>query len=419
MKTVPRADVPSLPFDLSDRSHFREGMPFELFAQIREGEPIWWHPPTEGTRRILETGFYVASRHVDLVAMARDPERFSSRDGVGLRVTDGVPSISSLDPPLHTRWRRLIGRSFTRNKVRRLEDMMEARAERILDDVVGRGECDFVSDVSHLLPLHVIADIVGIPEADRAAVFEDVNRMTRYEDPCAGLPAEAFEQAKQSLATYAWHLTRERRASPRDDIWSELIAAEVELEDGSTTRFDDDELGIWFMTLALAGSETTRNVLAIGLQALVEHPDQLERLRGDRSLMTPAVEEILRWASPVLYQRRTIVRDTAVAGRSLEAGLPVALLWPAANRDAAAFVEPDRFDIGRSPNEHVAFGGGGPHFCLGASLARKEIAVMLGAVLDRLDRIELSGPSEWTVPGIATPVAVGIERLPIRFEPRA
>jgi cytochrome P450 len=269
---MPCADVPSLHFDLSDRSHFREGMPFELFAQIREGAPIWWHPPTEGTRGILETGFYVASHHVDLVAMARDPERFSSRDGVGLRVTDGVPSISSLDPPLHTRWRRLIGRSFTRNKVRRLEDMMEARAERILDDVVGRGECDFVSDVSHLLPLHVIADIVGIPEADRAAVFEDVNRMTRYEDPRAGLPADAFEQAKQSLATYAWHLTRERRAKPRDDIWSELIAAEIELEDGSTTRFDDDELGIWFMTLALAGSETTRNVLAIGLQALVEHP---------------------------------------------------------------------------------------------------------------------------------------------------
>jgi len=412
---VEPTDVPRLEIDLSDRAHYRSGMPFELFRSLREGSAVWWHPPTDGTRRLLDTGFYVLSRHADLVEVARCPERFSSRDGVGLRVADSVPSIFSLDPPLQTRWRRLIGRSFTRNKVQRLEERMEARAQRILDAVVPRGECDFVADVSHLLPLHVIADIVGIPESDRDRVFDEVNRMTRYEDPEAGMPESAFEDARRSLATYAYELTRERRATPTDDIWSELIRAEVELEDGSKTRFDDDELAIWFMTLALAGSETTRNTLAIGLMALLDHPEQLDRLRRDRSLMASAVEEILRWSSPVLYQRRTVVDDTRVGGLPLEAGRPAMLLWPSGNRDPAAFDEPERFDVTRRRNEHLAFGGGGPHFCLGANLARKEIAVMLGAVLDRLEEIEIVGASRWTVPGIATPVAVGIETLPIRF----
>jgi cytochrome P450 len=159
--------------------------------------------------------------------------------------------------------------------------------------------------------------------------------------------------------------------------------------------------------------------LAIGLMALLDHPEQLEQLRRDRGLMAPAVEEILRWSSPVLYQRRTVVEDTLVGGLPLEAGRPVMLLWPSGNRDSAAFDKPDRFDVTRKRNEHLAFGGGGPHFCLGANLARKEIAVMLGAVLDRLEEIEIAGASRWTVPGIATPVAVGIETLPIRFRAKS
>jgi len=415
---MPHPRVPHLEVDLSDRARFRQGMPWETLEEIRSGAALWWHPPTEGTREILETGFYVVPRHADLVAVSRDPERFSSRDGTGLRKMAEVPSISSLDPPEQTRWRRLIGRSFTPGTVRRLEERMQEWTDAILEDVLPRGECDFVQQVSHLLPLHVIADIVGIPTEERAEVFARVNDMVRHEDPDQALPEGTFEDAKAKLARYAWGLTRKRRAAPNDDVWSHLIRAELELEDGSRTAFDDDELGIWFMTLAIAGSETTRNVLAVGLEALIRHPEQLKRLREDPTLMPLAVEEILRWSSPVLYQRRTTTCEVEIAGHPVEAGMPVMLMWPAGNRDPEAFDDPWRFDITRNPNEHVAFGGGGPHFCLGANLARKEMSVMLGAVVERMDEIELAGPSKWTTPGIATPVAVGIDELPIRFKMR-
>jgi cytochrome P450 len=410
--------IPDLPFDLSERDAYRQGLPFGTFDEIREASAVWWHPPTSGTKEILDSGFYVVAGHADVSLIARDPELFSSRNGGGLRDQSTVPSMVSLDPPQQTRWRRLVGRSFTPNRVKRLEERMEVWADRIIDRIADRGECDFVADVAHLLPLHVIADIVGIPESDRGWVFDELNKMARWEDPEAGLPARAFDEARTKLVEYAAGLTRSKRKSADDDIWSELIHAEVELDDGSMTRFDNEELGVWFMTLALAGSETTRNSLAIGLEAFIQNPEQLGRLRQDPSLMRSTVEEVLRWTTPVLYHRRTITRTTDVAGFRLESGLPVMLLWPAANRDPAVFDAPNRFDIGRWPNDHIAFGAGGPHFCLGANLARREIAIMLGRVIDRLDQLEIAGPSKWNVPGIATQIAVGIDHLPIRYQPR-
>ena len=196
---MPHASIPRLDIDLSERQRFRQGMPWETLEEIRSGAPVWWHPPTEGTREILETGFYVVTRHADLVAVARDPERFSSRDGVGLRAVGEVPSISSLDPPEQTRWRRLIGRSFTPGTVRRLEERMQTWTDQILDAVLPLGRCDFVQEVSHLLPLHVIADIVGIPAQDRAEVFDRVNDMVRHEDPLAALPEGTFEDAVKNF----------------------------------------------------------------------------------------------------------------------------------------------------------------------------------------------------------------------------
>ena len=203
-------------------------------------------------------------------------------------------------------------------------------------------------------------------------------------------------------------------------MWSKLVAAQLTLDDGTTTELNEIELDLWFLILSIAGSETTRNAIAIGLKSLIEHPDQFERLRRHPELMSTAVDEIIRWSSPVLYHRRTVEAETEVDGVTMEAGLPVAMFWPLANRDERVFSDPDRFDIARTPNDHVAFGGGGPHYCLGANLAKREVKVMLTELLSRLVHVELDdgaegGGERWSVPGLAVPVAIGLDRLPIRY----
>ena len=225
------------------------------------------------------------------------------------------------------------------------------------------------------------------------------------------------------LLIYAHALSTTRRDAPEDDVWSKLVHAQLTLDDGTSTGLNEIELDLWFLILAIAGSETTRNAIAIGLKTLLEHPEEMERLRAHPELIDTAVDEIIRWSSPVLYHRRTIATDTELRGVPLAGDLPITMFWPAANRDERVFADPFRFDLGRTPNDHVAFGGGGPHYCLGANLAKREVKVMFAELLSRVDDIALdtsadAGGVHWSVPGMAVPVGIGLDRLPVRYSMR-
>jgi cytochrome P450 len=290
---------------------------------------------------------------------------------------------------------------------------------RILDDAAERGECDFVRDVAYQLPMHVIADIVGIPEADRPWVFHHAEAMLKGLDPQSGLTPDDRAASERELFLYAQALGREKRTNPSDDVWTILSRAEVIGDDGDATELTDFELDLFFLILTLAGSETTRNAISQGLVALLDHPAQLRALRADRSLLPSATDEMIRWASPVLFFGRTAACDVELGGQSIAEGDRVVMWYPSGNRDSSAFVDPFEFDITRHPNPHVSFGGGGPHYCLGASLAKKEVQVMFGALLERFELIERSGPAAWAGAGPAHNVGASLDQLPVRLHPSA
>lgn len=417
--------VAELGLDLTDRELYRHGFPHDVLSFLRD-EPVWWHPLTPGVEQLRPTGFYVVARHDVVREVSRDPQRFTAYHGSSLG--DVVPerrggSIVNSDPPVQSRFRRLVSLGFTPRMVARLDEMMEGWARRIVDSLAGSDRCEFVSEVAELLPLHVIADIVGIPVEERPQVFNDVKSMLRSWDPESGVAPEENRDAQMRLLVYAHTLSTARRDAPEDDVWSALVQAQLILDDGTTTGLNEIELDLWFLILAIAGSETTRNAIAIGLKTLLEHPEQLDRLRAQPEMMDTAVDEIIRWSSPVLYHRRTVAADTELHGLPLQGDLPITMFWPAANRDERVFADPFRFDLARTPNDHVAFGGGGPHYCLGANLAKREVKVMLAELLSRIDEISFddspgAGGVAWSVPGMAVPVGIGLDRLPIRYSLR-
>ncbi len=265
-----------------------------------------------------------------------------------------------------------------------------------------------MTEVAAELPLRVIAEMLGIPEADRHQVFEWSNTMVASDDPEWQRSPEEAQAAAMSMYAYANELALQRRDDPSSDLVSVLMRAEVDSEQLTEMEFD-----LFFLLLAVAGNETTRNLISGAMLALIEHPEQWRRLRQERSLLDSAVEEMLRWVTPVMQFQRTAQQDTSIAGVPIAAGERVALYYVSANRDEEVFAEADRFDVGRTPNEHLTFGGGGPHFCLGASLARLEIRCMFEVVLDRLPDIELSGP----VRRLRSNFLNGIKSMPVRFTP--
>jgi len=406
-------------FDLTDLSLFVDGFPDEVFTRLRRQAPVWWHAPTEHTPD--GEGFWVLSAHRDVMAAAADAERFSSErapgaEGGGTLISDlpfgfaaGV-LLNMMDDPRHHLIRRLVTPAVAPKALARMEDGLRRRAWRIVDAIADRGECDFLGDVAVELPLQAVASLMGVPDADRHDLMAWSNATLDFEGRELGETNQRVVEAAASMAAYGTELIAERRRTPGDDIISVVANAQIEDGEGPLRALTEVELLMFFNLLVVAGSETTRNAIALGMVALIEHPDQLESLRHDRSLMGSAVEEILRWTSATLYNRRTATRPTELGGQVIAEGDKVTLWWASANRDASVFDQPFRFDIRRAPNPHLTFGHR-THFCLGANLARMEIRVILDEVLDRLEGFELSGPVE----RVRTNKHAGVCRVPIRF----
>ena len=406
--------VPS-DINLWDKDRFVDGVPHDWFTRLRNEAPVAWHPGDpdfHGPQGGAEP-FWCVTGYDEVVAVNRDFENYSSARGLVYMWDPDQASLEqqrmlmlTMDPPMHTRYRRLINKGFTPRMVAELESTMRKRTTDIVDAIVERGECDFVVDVAAELPLQVIADLMGVPQDDRHKLFDWSNRMIGAEDPEYNVTEEMAQNASMELFAYAAELAAKKRADPKDDLISVLSHSQVEGE-----QLTELEIDLFFLLLTVAGNETTRNLISHGMVALLEHPDQLARLRADRSLLPSAVEEMLRWSAPVMNFRRTATRDLELGGQQIAEGDKVVIWYVSANRDEKKFPDPFTFDVGRTPNEHVAFGGSGPHFCLGANLARSEIAIMFEEVLDRLDDIELAGP----VSRLRSNFINGLKHVPVTF----
>ncbi len=397
--------------DLLDRDVFTQGVPHEWLTYLRNNHPVYHHPEPDGP------GFWVITKYDDVFAVGRDANTYSSdqdRGGViGLEEQpaeaevdfSGAKLMLMMDPPEHTRHRKLVNRGFTPRMINALEEHIHELTVRILDDAIAKGECDFVVDVAAELPLQAIAELIGVPYEDRHKLFDWSNRMVGSEDPEYAVSDDEANAARFEMFLYAQQLADERRAAPRDDIVSALLQAEV---DGD--QLSEMDFNLFFMLLSVAGNETTRNAIAHGMNAFLEHPDEYAKLVDDpHGKIDVATEEILRWASPVMYFRRNVTHDTELRGNEIKAGDKVSIWYASANRDEDVFDDPFRFDIERDPNDHVAFGGGGPHFCLGASLARMEIRVLFEELATRVPTLEPLGPPD----RLRSNFIGGIKHLPV------
>ncbi|HEY3843472.1 MAG TPA: cytochrome P450 [Acidimicrobiales bacterium] len=399
--------------DLIDGRNFVAGVPFHWFRQLRAEAPVYWHPEVTAPRG----GFWAITGYDDCVTVNKDWQRFSSARRSALfgdmddeQLAQQQLMMLNMDPTMHTRYRRLVNHGFTPRMVRDLEEKIVGYADGIIDAVCERGTADFVEEISAELPLLVIAELLGVPQEDRRMVFDWSNRMIGSEDPEFQIPGSDPGEAAMAVFSYAEELAAERRLKPREDLVSVLLQGEVEGE-----KLDQLELDLFFMLLIVAGNETTRNLMSGAMAAFFEHPDQWELLRGDRSLLPSAVEEMLRFVTPVMHFRRTVMADTELGGQALQEGDKIVFWHISANRDEAAFSDPEDFDITRSPNNHMAFGGGGPHFCLGANLARMEIMVMFDRLLERIPDIRQDGE----VKRLQSNFINGTKHIPVAFAPSA
>lgn len=385
-----------------------EGIPHEALATLRREAPVYRHPggATGGD-------FWVVTRYEDVSRINKDNILFSSHRQTAL-IMDADPDtlaqqqlmMLNMDPPMHTRYRLLVNKGFTPRMVGQLEANARVLTNTILDQVIERGECDFVTDIAAELPLQIICELLGVPQEDRHQIFDWSNRLIGSEDPeYEGSLQTAFE-ASAELYTYFNRLASERRVDPRADLVSVLNVAEVE---GDT--LSELELDLFFLLLSVAGNETTRNLIAHGMLALMEHPDQRAKLLANPDLLASAVEEMLRWGTPVMQFRRTASQATTIRDQPIAEGDKVVIYYISANRDESVFQDPYTFDITRQPNDHVAFGGGGPHFCLGANLARLEIRVMFEEILRRMPEMEMAGPAQ----RLRSNFINGIKHLPVSF----
>ena len=395
--------------DLLDPAAFDGGQPHEVFAWLRENDPVHWHEEPGGR------GFWAVTRYEDVKAVGRNPAAFSSARGIlipdGAEVSgEGGPGsprmMLTMDPPDHGHYRRLVIPDFIPKAVRAMRPRIDRLASQIVDGVVEKGECDLVEEVAGLMPSYVVADLLGIPQVDGVELYKLTETIhSAPESQGAGAGGAAVMQMLQ----YAHGVWEDKRAHPTDDLATTLAHAQV---DGG--QLSEIDFGLFFLLLVDAGGDTTRNLVATGTLALLEHPDQWEALRSDiDGTLNSAIEELLRWVSPVVYMRRTAVHDTTLGSRDIRAGDKVVMYYGSANRDSAVFDKPDQLDVTRFPNEHVAFGGGGPHFCLGAHIGRAEIDAMFREICTRLNDLQVAGEPEW----LPSTFISGVKHLPVTFRP--
>lgn len=386
------------PFDIT--SHEFWSRPFavrdETFAQLRAAEGLSWHQPLSTLFDVEEPGFWALTRRADIQFVSQHPELFTSAQGVAL---DPMPAdvqkfatfFLMMDPPEHTVYRRLIGSAFTPRNVRRIEEQIHANAVDVVDQLIGVGNVDFVEACSAQLPMRTISDMLGVPKADQPALAKAAEKLfSMSDDEYSSLEERAVATINEIMliSNTGVELAKFRRANPGDDLMTSIVNAEV---DGH--RLTDEEIGAFLILLASAGNDTTKQTTTHAMMALAAHPDQRDWLMADfDGRIGPAVEEFVRWATPVIQFARFATEDVEVAGQTIRAGEKVGLFYCSANRDEAVFTDPQRFDLSRSPNPHLGFGGGGPHFCLGNQLAKTELRNLFRELLTRLKTIEFGEP---------------------------
>lgn len=414
--TVLQEDLANV--DVASPKVYAQGVPHESLAAIRRHDPVHWHP-WPGTRG----GFWLISKHADVVAVGKDTKLFSSQIG-HISIDDRQPdelaarqSLIETDPPEHTRLRKLVSDAFTRTKVREYEQYTREIVCELLDKAIAKGEFDWVTEISEPVPVNVLISILGLPEEEVPTLIEWTSELAaatdaehvpdpvKYPTHIEPRLLPFGSPAALQIFEYGRRIGAERREHPRDDLVSRLVYADVDGE-----RLSDIEYSNFFELFIFAGNETTRTGISQGLLALMEHPEQFERIARDPSLVPSAVDEILRWGTPVIYFRRTATEDTEIRGVPIRAGDRVAMWFLSANFDEDEFEDPMRFDVGRRPNRHVAFGRGGPHFCLGSFLARLEIGILLEEILARNVRFELTEPPV----RLSSNFVNGIKSMPVR-----
>ena len=399
--------------DLTDPDIYAVRVPVEEFAELRRTAPVSWVPQQPGTTGFDDGGYWAVTRHADVVEVSRNSDVYSTWENTALiRFNPGMPRerielqrfvLLNIDPPHHTKLRAIVSRGFTPRAINNLRDVLTDKADKIARSAVENGSGDFVTDVACELPLQAIAELLGVPQDDRHKIFDWSNQMIGYDDP-------EFEMeplgAAMELLSYSMSMAEERKRCPMDDIVTKLVTAEIDGE-----HLTIDEFGFFVILLAVAGNETTRNSITHGMLAFLDHPEQWELFKATRP--RTAADEIVRWATPVTVFQRTAKEDTILGGQHIRAGQRLGLFYRSANFDEDVFVHPERFDITRSPNPHVGFGGPGPHLCLGANLARMELKIMFRELFDRLPGLRAIGEPE----PLRSSFDNGVKSQPFTFAP--
>ena len=397
-------------FDLTDPDLYAQRVPHEELAELRRAAPIWWNPQPSDMG-FNDDGFWAVTRHRDVVAISRDSETFSSYENTAIvRFASGSTRdqiemqrviMLNIDPPHHTKIRGIVSRGFTPRAINNLREILNDRAKKIVQAALANGTGDFVTDVACELPLQAIAELIGVPQEDRHKLFAWSNEMVGYDDPEYEGDGET---AAAEILGYSMLMAEDRRACPRDDIVTKLVSAHV---DGD--ELTSDEFGFFVILLSVAGNETTRNAISHGMLAFLDHPDQWELFKAQRP--QTAVDEIVRWATPVTVFQRTATKDTELGGQLIKKGQRVGMFYRSANFDEEVFEHPEQFNVLRSPNPHVGFGGTGAHYCLGANLARLEIDLMFNAIADAMPAIAKAGDPRRLRSGWLN----GVKRLPVTY----
>jgi cholest-4-en-3-one 26-monooxygenase len=386
-------------------------VPANELAELRRTAPVWWNSQPRGASGFDDDGYWVVTKHADVLEVSRSSHLYSSQEKTAIirhaqQVTDESIEMQRLimlniDPPQHTKLRGIVSRGFTPRAIRNLRETLAARAERIVQTALAQGSGDFVTDVAAELPLQAIAELLGIPQEDRRKIFAWSNEMIGYDDPEYGGDGQA---AAAELVGYAMTMAEDRRGCPRDDIVTKLVHAQI---DGG--QLSSDEFGFFVILLSVAGNETTRNAISHGMLAFFDHPEQWELFCAQRP--GSAVDEIVRWATPVTSFQRTALADTTLGGQPIKAGQRVGLFYRSANFDEDVFDAAEQFDISRDPNPHLGFGGTGTHYCLGVNLAKLEIELIFNAIADGMPGIRLAGDAERLRSGWLN----GIKKLPVSY----